>query len=218
MDKKLWLSKFKKAQKLDKFSAIVEMCQNKSVLDVGCVGQDKGFDNDAWLHGRIKKVSSKIIGADIDQKGIEAINSQGYEVYQPEELEKMNLKFDLVVMGDVIEHVNDPGAFLSFYAQFLKENGRMIVCTPNAYGIRYAIQVLLYGNPGANQEHTLTLDPYTSLELFSRIGIEPLEFYWLNEYRKGANWKQHFILFLSSIFIGFRSYFNSNFMFVVGKE
>jgi len=196
MDKNEWLNKFKKARKLDKFSSIVDMCNGKTVLDVGCVGQDKGFDHDAWLHGRIKEVATKIVGADINQEGIDAMNTDGYEVYQPEVLEKMNPKFDLVIMGDVIEHVNDPGQFLSFYAQFLNENGKMIICTPNAFGVRYFIQVFIYGKPGTNDEHTLAFDPYVMLELFSRIGIKPVEFYWLKEYREGANWKQKFILFM----------------------
>ena len=218
MDKNKWLEKFKKAEKLDKFTSIVKMCEGKTVLDVGCVGQDKGFDHEAWLHGRMKKVASKIIGADINQEGIDAMNSEGYEVYQPDVLEGMNQKFDLVIMGDVIEHVNDPGQFLSFYAQFLNENGKMVICTPNAFGIRYIIQVLFYGKPGTNEEHTLAFDPYVMLELFSRIDLNPVEFYWLKEYRRGANWKQKLILFMSSIYIGMRKYFNSNFMFVVEKK
>jgi SAM-dependent methyltransferase len=218
MDKDKWLNEFKRAKKLDKFSSIVDMCQGKTVLDVGCVGQDKGFDHESWLHGRIKKVASKLIGADINDEGIQLMNDQGFEVYQPEDLVAKNEKFDLVVMGDVIEHVNDPGAFLSFYAQFLNEGGKMIICTPNSFGIRYTLQVLLYGKPGTNEEHTLAFDPYVMLELFSRINLEPTEFYWLKEYRKGANWKQKIILFMSSIYIGLRKYFNSNFMFIVKKN
>lgn len=218
MDKNVWVNNFRKAQKRDKFNTIVEMCSGKSVLDVGCVGQDKGYDHESWLHGRIAKVSESLVGADINQEGIDAMNQMGYSVFQPEELEKTQKKFDLVVMGDVIEHVNDPGSFLAFYAQFLNEGGKMIICTPNSFGIRYIIQVLIYGKPGTNEEHTVSFDPYVMLELFQRIGLEPVEFYWLKEYRKGANWKQKFILALSSIYIGLRKYFNSNFMFVVKKN
>ena len=150
MDKGFWVKKFKKANRLDKFSAIVERCNGKNVLDVGCVGQDKNIDNDAWLHGRIKKVASKLVGADIEPEGIKILNDKGFEIYTPEELEKHNEKYDVIVMGDVIEHVNDPGVFLSFYAQFLKDGGDMIICTPNAFGIRYIIEVLLYGRSGTN--------------------------------------------------------------------
>lgn len=218
MNKTDWLNKFKKAQKLDKFSTIVDLCSGKTVLDVGCVGQDKGFDHDAWLHGRIQKVASSLIGADINQEGIDAMNKKGFEVYQPDKLEELGKRFDLIVMGDVIEHVNDPGTFLTFYAQFLNEGGKMIICTPNAFGVRYFIQVLIYGKPGTNEEHTLAFDPYVMLELFERIDIKPVEFYWLKEYRVGANWKQKIILFISSIYIGIRKYFNSNFMFIVEKN
>ena len=218
MDKAKWLKNFKTARKLDKFSSIVEMCEGKTVLDVGCVGQDKGLNHDHWLHGRIKKTASKLVGVDINKEGIQLMNENGFEVYEPDSLLSKNEKFDLVVMGDVIEHVNDPGSFLSFYAQFLNDDGRMIICTPNSFGIRYTLQVLFYGKPGTNEEHTLAFDPYVMLELFSRVNLDPHEFYWLKEYRGGANWKQKFILFLSSIYIGLRKYFNSNFMFIVKKN
>ena len=55
MDKKYWLSIFKKAKRIEKFSSIVKMCEGKNVLDVGCIGQDHSLDGDNWLHGRIKR-------------------------------------------------------------------------------------------------------------------------------------------------------------------
>lgn len=218
MDKGEWSKKFKSAKKIDKFDFIIESCKEKVVLDVGCVGQDKSHTSDAWLHGRIKKVAKDLTGADIMKNEIEELNKQGYSIYLPEDLLKANKKFDLIVMGDVIEHVNDPGQFLSFYAQFLTEKGEMVICTPNSFGVRYFIQVLFYGKPGTNDEHSLSFDPYVMLELFKRVQIVPVKFYWLNEYHKGNNWKQKIILALSRFYIFFRSYFNSNFMFIVKNE
>ncbi len=217
MDKDSWLKKISKADTIDKFSSIVDFCQGKRVLDVGCIGQDKSFESEAWLHGRIKKVASRLVGSDINEDGINMLNDEGYEIYTPEKLSALNEKFDLIVMGDVIEHVNDPGAFLSFYAQFLNTDGKMIICTPNAFGVRYFIQVLTYGKPGTNEEHTVFFDPMVSLELFSRIGLNPTSFYWLKEYRGGQNWKQKIILMLSNILIFFRKYFSANFMYIVEK-
>ena len=102
MDKEFWIKKFKKADRLDKFSVIVDRCKGKKVLDVGCVGQDKHIDNEDWLHGRIKKVASNLVGADIEPEGIRALNNNGFVVFTPEELEKQDEKYDVIVMGDVI--------------------------------------------------------------------------------------------------------------------
>lgn len=218
MDKSKWIKKFKTAEKLDKFSAIIERCKNKKVLDVGCVGQDKHIDNEAWLHGRIKKVAKQLTGADIEPNGIKQLKENGFEVYTPDELKEVDEKYDVIVMGDVIEHVSDPGQFLSFYSQFLNENGEIIICTPNTFGIRYMIEIFLYGRSGTNEEHTMMFDPYVLLELFSRIGLEPKEFFWLKEYRKGGNIKQKMVIALSKFYILFRRYYNPNFMFTVVKK
>ncbi len=218
MNKNKWINTFKNAGKLDKFSAIIEHCTDKNVLDVGCVGQDKHIDNDAWLHGRIKKVAKKLTGADIEPTGIKQLRENGYEVFTPEELKDVDAKYDVIVMGDVIEHVSDPGQFLSFYAQFLKEDGQMIICTPNTFGIRYIIEIFLYGRSGTNEEHTMMFDPYVLLELFSRLNLEPKKFFWLKEYRKGGNLKQKTVIALSTFYIFFRRYYNPNFMFIVSKK
>ena len=218
MDKNEWLKIFRKAEKKDKFDFIVAHCKDKKVLDVGCVGQDKSRDAASWLHGRIKNVAAGLTGVDIETTGIAELKKEGFEIYTPEELAGIGESFDVIVMGDVIEHVNDPGDFLTFYAKFLKPDGQIIVCTPNSFGIRYTLQVLIYGKPSTNGEHTLAFDPYVMLELFQRIQVKPVKFYWLKEYRKGANWKQKFILFLSWMAIGIRKYFNPNFMYILEKK
>lgn len=217
MDKVQWIRKFRKAERKDKFSFIVSYCKGKTVLDVGCIGQDKGVDHNDWLHGRIQKVAERLVGSDINSEEIGKLNSQGFEIYLPEEL-NANDQYDLIVMGDVIEHVNDPGAFLSFYSDFLKPDGEMIICTPNSFGIRYFIQVLVYGKPGTNDEHTISFDPYVILELFKRINLKPVEFYWLKEYKSGSNFQQRSILVLASFFILLRRYFNPNFMYIVQRN
>lgn len=49
-----------------------------------------------------------------------------FESYTPEEL------FDVIVMGFVLEHVDDPDLILKRYRQFLMPGGKMYVAVPNA--------------------------------------------------------------------------------------
>lgn len=41
-------------------------------------------------------------------------------------------RFDVIVMGFVLEHVDDPDLILARYRQFLKPGGRMYIAVPNA--------------------------------------------------------------------------------------
>lgn len=49
-----------------------------------------------------------------------------FETYSPSE------RFDLVVMGFVLEHVDDPVAILTRFRDFLKPGGRIWIAVPNA--------------------------------------------------------------------------------------
>lgn len=49
-----------------------------------------------------------------------------FETYTPEEF------FDVIVMGFVLEHVDDPDLILRRYRQFLKPGGKVYVAVPNA--------------------------------------------------------------------------------------
>ena len=45
---------------------------------------------------------------------------------------KSEEKFDVIVMGFVLEHVDDPVEILRYYKSFLKPDGRLFVAVPNA--------------------------------------------------------------------------------------
>lgn len=218
MDKEHWLKIVNKAATKSKHELIVSSCTKKNVLDVGCVGQDYDLDNKDWLHEKIKKVAAQTIGVDITIEKIKQLNKNGYTIYTPEELSGLNKKFDVIVMGDVIEHVENPGDFLTFYSRFLTEKGKLIICTPNAFGIRYFIQLLLYKNAGTNHEHTQFFDPYVMLELFKRVNLTPVEFYWLDDLLTTPKLSRKIIYLVCRFFYLFRKYFQSNFAYIVKKD
>jgi ubiquinone/menaquinone biosynthesis C-methylase UbiE len=47
--------------------------------------------------------------------------------------------FDVIVMGFVLEHVDDPGAVLTRFRRFLKPDGRLYVTAPNAKSLHRRI-------------------------------------------------------------------------------
>ncbi len=49
----------------------------------------------------------------------------------------INRKFDSVIAGEIIEHVENPSQFLRECKKLLVKNGRLIITTPNAIGLQY---------------------------------------------------------------------------------
>lgn len=220
MEKDLIYKKIRKSPKADKRKLIPELCKDKIVLDVGCVGQDHDLNSPEWMHNLIKSVSAELDGVDIDPEGINKMREKGYSVIDIEELRISQKKYEVIVMSDVIEHVNDPVAFLQFYLAFLSENGILILTTPNAHGIRNYSNILFRNNYSVNPEHTMWLCPKTILEVLRRAGLNLTGFYWLNEYYsfkdvKGIKFR--FIFLFNSFMTWLRSSFCPNFLVISAK-
>jgi SAM-dependent methyltransferase len=60
-----------------------------------------------------------------------------FEDYAPDE------RFDVIVMGFVLEHVEDPAVLLARYRAFLKPGGRMYVTVPNAKSLNRRLGLAL---------------------------------------------------------------------------
>lgn len=114
------------------------------VLDVGCACGDLG----AYL---CKHKNCKVYGMEYDAEsiavakktgayvGIEHINLNTYDAIPP----SFPQKFDRIVLGDVLEHLNNPAQVLSKFLPFLGENGRVIISLPNIAHGSIASQILV---------------------------------------------------------------------------
>lgn len=213
--------KFQKAEVVLKDKLIISKVQNKSVLDVGCIGQDRDFTNEKWLHNILRKHSSSVVGVDIIQERIDELRSKGFNIVHYNELEKLNQKFDVILMGDVIEHVDNPVGFIANYSAYLNDKGIMVITTPNAKRAFDFVNILISGKYWHNEEHTFWLCPKTMIEVAERAKMDISEFYWLAPYRFGegkTSFKVWVIRLISNILMKLRKNFNENFMVVLKKK
>ncbi|MDD5569679.1 MAG: methyltransferase domain-containing protein [Bacteroidales bacterium] len=218
MNRKEQYKKILKAQVLHKEHSIVQRCVNKKVLDVGCVGQDKFYESDEWLHKAIKKVAKSIDGVDINTECKNVLHNLGYNLLSPEELKELKERYQVIVMADVIEHVGNVFDFIKFYLNFLEEDGEIIITTPNPFSIRRATSVLLYKEPGVNPEHKLWLDPSNVLEILSVLNLKLKDFFWLHEYSKPGKLRYEILYPVFRSLYYLRKYYAPNFMFVVCRN
>lgn len=220
MDKEQIFKQIIKSPETEKNLIVPRLCKGLSVLDVGCVGQDYNYDNPLWLHNLIRSFSRSLDGVDIQNEGIKKLRSKGYSVYSAEELSISGKTYDVIVMSDVIEHVNDPVGFLRFYAGFLVPGGKILITTPNAHGIRNFTSILIRNSYSVNPEHTLWLCPKTMLEISSRAGLNFSDFYWLKEYyplKEIKGLKYRLTWRINRFFEKIRSNFHPNFLIILSR-
>lgn len=208
---------FSKAQVKSKIPYVQSITKDKKVLDVGCVGQDNDFTSEAWVHRHIKTSAQTLVGVDINFEGIKKATELGYNVLHISELKETD--FDVITMLDVIEHVNDICMFIESYEKHLKSGGYLVITTPNPFNIRQFFNLLLFGKPSINPEHTSFIDPINFLEISNRVGMPIESFFWLKEYDQPRKFYMKFLQSLVfPIFRSFRRHFEANYAVVLKKN
>jgi 2-polyprenyl-3-methyl-5-hydroxy-6-metoxy-1,4-benzoquinol methylase len=192
----------------------------KTVLDVGCVEHDlKNIHKQRiWVHDYLRSVAKEVIGIDYLPKAVKELNRHGYKIYcQNAENIKLNKKFDVVFAGEIIEHVNNQGLFLDSLKRVVKENGVIIITTPNVFSLQRIIPVLykLTNNPNVNPEHVLFHTPATLSSLLTRNNLNIENISYAHYPAKNKNLKRLIVSLLSSV-IG--SQFMENLIFVTKKK
>lgn len=119
---------------------IIPLIKGKRVLDCGGADHNKFLEKEkkgVWLHGVLAKHAAGILGVDILQKNVDIINASGKYTFICKNVEELDFRdeFDVVFAGELIEHLYNPGRFLSSARAALKKDGLLILTTPNAYNL-----------------------------------------------------------------------------------
>ena len=161
----------------DRRSYIIEKCRDKKVLHLGCIDWpylDRKIAEGSLLHHDLVQVATEVVGYDSDRQGAEQFEAHGWPVVVGN-LEAMpdNLpKFDVVVAGEVIEHLSNPGVFLGSLARACPQT-EVILTTPNAYAARRFWRFLL-GHEQVHPDHVAYYSPLTLRYALQRAGYEIL--------------------------------------------
>jgi 2-polyprenyl-3-methyl-5-hydroxy-6-metoxy-1,4-benzoquinol methylase len=169
---------------------IIKYCSGKAVLDIGCVNHNiDNVDNPNWLHKKIKNVASSVIGLDILQNEIEVMKNNGYDVICADICKPLIIdkKFDVIVIGNLIEHLSNFEGLLNNLTNLLSEDGYILISTANPFYIDQYFYSAFKNDIIVNSEHTCWIDPYTLNELISRFGFETNSVYWIKE-KWHLNW------------------------------
>jgi 2-polyprenyl-3-methyl-5-hydroxy-6-metoxy-1,4-benzoquinol methylase len=105
--------------------------ENKRILDIGC---GNGFYTIEFA-----KVADFVIGIDINKQSIDQAISLSKEqkisnvVFKCSDIEKLKLneKFDIVIMIEVLEHLPDIKNILKKIGYWLKDGGNLVLFVPN---------------------------------------------------------------------------------------
>lgn len=131
---------------------IIKQCKGKRVLHVGCTDHPffkSSLANEELIHTKVSEVATKVIGIDIALEDVASMVSHGYDVRvidaQTMSSHEWGEAFDIVLLGDVIEHITNPGMVIEEARKVLAVGGKIVITVPNAFGIiRYVKSFFRY--------------------------------------------------------------------------
>ncbi len=126
------MSENKKIRLVQRVEFIKNICQGKKVLHLGCTSYPytmEMLELGEHLHLHLKENAGELYGLDYDQKGIDILKEKGVENLFRGDLEKLDEveldeKFDVIIAGEMIEHLNNPGLFLDGVKRFMNRRFR----------------------------------------------------------------------------------------------
>jgi len=118
--------------------SVARVPRTAPVLDLGC-GSGAGL-------ARLKRLGfTDLWGVDAEAgPGIDGMTFVRADLDR--ELPRIDAQFGLITLIEVIEHLANPGAIMSFVSGCLREDGLVLLTTPNIQSLRCRVKFALTGN------------------------------------------------------------------------
>jgi hypothetical protein len=180
---------------VNRIDYICRYAKGKKILHVGCLDHipliEKKISQGVWLHKRIEEVAEKQIGIDINREGLEWVRSRlGYaNVYYENIISNdppgefiANETWDAMILGEILEHVDNPVAFLNQlkikYAPYVRE---VLITVPNAFAMDN-FMLALKQKECINTDHRSWFSIYTLSKNLSLAGFGEFDFHFVTSY------------------------------------
>jgi 2-polyprenyl-3-methyl-5-hydroxy-6-metoxy-1,4-benzoquinol methylase len=196
---------------IERDEKIVNLSKGKKVLHLGCVGFTDGSHEEkirlakTSLHSLLTDAAADCVGIDLDGDAIQELKQLGIftnvvegDVEQLDALADEIEDFDVVVAGDIIEHLSNPGLMLRGVQRMMLPEGLFVVSTPNAFGIASWIKYLR-GSFREGAQHVLCFNPITLRQILERNGFEVVEGYTCYQPRAACLYGRTFALLRAAL-------------------
>ncbi len=151
---------------VDRIDFLQKLCSGKTILNIGCTGK---------LDDALTEVATKSYGIDK-----ETSTRSNYASCDLDNLFGFSLPaffdVDLVICGEVLEHLSNPGQFLkSLHNQYKVPT---VFTVPNAFAKGASRWLMAQGRENVNKDHVAYYSYTTLKELLRRARYELREHYW----------------------------------------
>lgn len=167
---------------VDRLDFLSKMVRHKRVFDLGALDEtalDAKADSNSWLHARLCASASSVVGIDnsdrLPPEGLATPNGGHIihaDIFNLAPVIERHGRPDIIVAGEIIEHLPDTGAFLkSLKSNTVLRGVDFVFSTPNACCWHNAL-VGLADRESMHKDHLQVYSYKTLRTLFSRAEID----------------------------------------------
>jgi SAM-dependent methyltransferase len=142
----------------------------RRVLDIGC---RYGALTSRYAAG------NDVVGMDVDKEALEAAAELGIETIWADAEEPLPFddeSFEVVVAGELLEHVRDPSALVVEAHRVLRPGGTFVGSVPNAFRLKNRLRFLAGRQPECDPTHLHLFTPPDICRLLNRFDAVRLHF------------------------------------------
>ena len=174
-----------KFENIDRFDKLIQIVNNKRIIHIGCCDHlsliEEKISKKRWLHKLLVENTQKCIGIDINQEAVEYItNKLNIKDVICLDILKDNIDlgdeiWDYVILGELIEHVDNPVDFLQTLRQkFHGKVKKIIITAPNVFNIFHA-RYIKKNIECINTDHRYWFSPFTLSKIATISGLRNCE-------------------------------------------
>lgn len=166
------------AHQADRVNFLIDQARGQSVIHIGFADSrcsEYHGELDAWLHEQLADVAADLVGLDIDAEGVKHARTAGYAAHavdctNPHDVEALGLNpAPVVIAGELIEHLANPGGFLTAARSLVAPGGKLVITTPNAHGLMN-ISAAIAGYEINHPDHVVLFSITTLTRLLEQHG------------------------------------------------
>lgn len=142
----------------------------RDVLDLGC---RDGALSQSYLYG------NSVVGVDVDRDALRDAEALGLETKWAdldEQLPFDDETFDVVVAGELIEHIRDPRRLIAESRRVLRRGGTLVGSVPNGFRLKNRLRFLAGRHPEPDPTHLHVFAPADLRALLSGLLNPQLHF------------------------------------------
>ena len=168
-----------------------DLAKGKRILHLGCLDHlpliDGKISNNKWLHKILTENASVCLGIDINTETKEYVEKKyGFKNiiigdFTKEKLPQVSSQqWDYAILGEILEHIDNPVAYLQSIRDLYKDCLKKIVITvPNAWTQR-TMQMASQSIEIINSDHRYWFTPYTLTKVMMQAGLVVEEVHFAN--------------------------------------